>query len=84
MSMEVFESLLKKMRIIMEQREKEELYRKVKRDFALIGSNECEDLERRLRDPYEREQIENYILEILRLKKVDEEEKRKEKMEIYA
>ena len=84
MSMEVFESLLKKMRIIMEQREKEELYRKVKRDFALIGSNECEDLERRLRDSYEREQIENYILETLRLKKVDEEERRKEKMEIYA
>ncbi|MDI6858907.1 MAG: hypothetical protein QMC85_00255 [Methanocellales archaeon] len=85
MSMEVFERLLEEMDIKIGRKIREDLYRSVIREFTIIGASECEDLERMLGDPYDRMAIEDYIRFALGyMKKVDEEEKRKEKMEIHV
>ncbi len=87
MSLEVFRKFLREIGVYnrLNVREEEELFRDVIRIFGVIGSHECEHLEKMLEDPYYRESIKRFVLDALRLlKKVDREEQKKEKMRIYA
>ena len=92
MSIKSLDKLLRNMRIRMKEGEKERLYGDIKRDFALIGSverSECTHFDAMLEDARTRKEIKEYIkhwLKIVRTwsKKIDKEEKNKEKMEIYA
>jgi hypothetical protein len=88
MSIEVLDRLLEKMGILIWEEDKERLYDDIRKDFSLIGSiDECKYLEEMLRDRRTKKEIEKYVRMWIRnawSKRIEREEKRKEKMEIYA
>ncbi|MFQ6050614.1 MAG: hypothetical protein ACE5K4_02865 [Candidatus Hydrothermarchaeota archaeon] len=86
MSLEVFRKFLREIGVYrLNMREEEHLFRDVIRCFGVIGSNECDHLEKMLEDPYYREAIKKFVLGAIRLlKEVDREEERGEKMRIYV
>lgn len=91
MSIEILDRILEEMRIFIDEENKERLYEDIRRDFSLIGSvDECEHLEEMFKDSRTRRKIKEYIERWIRKnitawsRRIDREEKRKEKMEIYA
>jgi hypothetical protein len=90
MSIEVLDRILEGMGISIGEEDKERLYGDMRRDFSLIGSiDECKHLGEMFRDPRARREIEEYIKRGIRentawSRRIGREERRKEKMEIYA
>lgn len=68
MSYRTFERLLSDMQISIDATERRKLYKKVLREFGIRESGQ--DLEDRLKDDFEREEIKRFIKEILRLERV--------------
>jgi len=69
MSKQVFEAILSQMQVWLNQTEKETLYQELLAYFGLIGAtNECQALETAWKDPYNRQEIEEFIKAWLRRK----------------
>ena len=62
MSKQVFAAILAEMEILLNQNEKDQLYRELLAYFGLIGAlNECQALENAWKDPYNKHEIEEFI-----------------------
>lgn len=62
MSRAVLEAILNAMQVWLNEHEKEQLYRELLAYFGLIGAlNECQALEYAWQDPYNRQEIEQFI-----------------------
>jgi len=86
MSLAVFRRFLREIGVYrLKPIEEKYLYRDVIRCFGIVGSNECDHLEKMIEDPYYREAIKKFVFDAIRLmREVDREEERGEKMPIYA
>ena len=75
MSRAVLNAILSEMQILLNENEREQLYRELTAYFGLIGAtNECQALENAWKDPYNKSEIEEFIKAWLRRKRGKKEE----------
>ncbi len=67
MSLHAFEKLLRELNIKLDSAEKRRIYRMVLKEF---GIKDGRDFESRMEDGFERDEIEKYIREILKLERI--------------